>query len=275
MPPALNSTVFDLVDSAAFSPTASARWINGLFFYSLVLSLAAALFGILAKQWIREYLKWNTAIGDPRENVLVRQIRFEAWRDWNVEGVLWSIPFLLELAMIFFLVGIVILLWTLDSVVAIAVTALVAVFLAGFSAFTVLPIFSKRCPYKSPTAWVLLRMIWLTRSGILDFTGPIIRSLFDFLRQRVNPYDTTWSMFLLQVLREFWKICKERWRRIASRTTAIGAWDTLRRVASEWSCRIRHIHAPSLPQMGLQAVLRKIFTWSRFFGVIKIGRAHV
>ena len=101
MPPALNSTVSNLVDSATFSPPTSARWINGLFFYSLVLSLAAALFGILAKQWIREYLKWNAAIGDPRENVLVRQIRFEAWRDWNVEGVLWSIPFLLELAMIF------------------------------------------------------------------------------------------------------------------------------------------------------------------------------
>ena len=163
---AFNDTASALLAPSAFTPTTAARWINALFFISLVLSLAAALFGILAKQWIREYLKWNTAIGDPRENVLVRQIRFEAWRDWNVEGVLWSIPFLLELAMIFFLVGIVILLWTLDSVVAIAVTALVAVFLAGVLVFTVLPVFSKRCPYKSPTAWVLLRIIVRTYTKV-------------------------------------------------------------------------------------------------------------
>ena len=44
------TTVFGLVDSPAFSPTTSTRWINTLFFFSLVLSLAAALFGILAKQ---------------------------------------------------------------------------------------------------------------------------------------------------------------------------------------------------------------------------------
>ena len=255
LPPALNSTVFGLVDSAAFSPDTSARWINTLFFNSLVLSLAAALFGILAKQWIREYLKWNTAIGDPRENVLVRQIRFEAWDDWNVEGVLWSIPFLLELAMICFLVGVDILLWTLDSVVAVAVTTLVAVFLAGVSAFTVLPIFSKRCPYKSPTAWVLLRIIWVTRNGALDLTRLITRSSSRFLDRKVyRRDDMTWCSLLHLLLGDLWKICKRFWSRIAPQTIAMRAWKTLRRVSSECSERI-------LPEMDPRTVCDTARIW--------------
>lgn len=159
MPPAISAAINGLLNTSSFTPPTSARWINSLLFFSLVLSLAAALFGIMAKQWVREYLKWNSPLAAPRENVLVRQIRFENWEAWNVETVIWSIPFLLELAMILFLAGVVILLWTLDDLVAISVTILSAVFLGIVAAFTVLPIFVKRCPYKSPTAWALLRLV--------------------------------------------------------------------------------------------------------------------
>ena len=159
MPSTINTTISSLLTAPSFVPPTSARWINALFFFSLVLSLASALFGILAKQWLREYLKWNSPLAAPRENVLVRQIRFENWEAWNVETVIWSIPVLLELAMILFLAGIVILLWTLDNFVAISTTILSAVFLGIAAAFTILPIFVKRCPYKSPTAWALLRLV--------------------------------------------------------------------------------------------------------------------
>lgn len=149
----MNTPLVTLLDPPAFTPSPSARWINALFFNSLVLSLASAIFGILAKQWLREYMQWNSPLGAPRENVLVRQIRFEAWEAWNVGATIAAIPALIELAMILFLSGVVILLWTLDDVVAIAVTVVVAVFLGVVSAFTVMPVFFRRCPYKSPTAW--------------------------------------------------------------------------------------------------------------------------
>ncbi|EKM51715.1 uncharacterized protein PHACADRAFT_57377, partial [Phanerochaete carnosa HHB-10118-sp] len=108
--------------STSFVPSTAARWINILFFLSLVFSLAAALFGILAKQWLREYMKWNSTLGIPRENVLIRQLRYEAFEDWHISATISSIPALLELAMIMFLVGLIILLWTLDTVVAIVIT---------------------------------------------------------------------------------------------------------------------------------------------------------
>ncbi|EKM58683.1 uncharacterized protein PHACADRAFT_52647, partial [Phanerochaete carnosa HHB-10118-sp] len=118
IPPTLNMTMTSVLESQPFSPSASARWINVLLFTSLVLSLAAALFGILAKQWIREYMLWNSPLATPRENVMVRQMRFEDWESWNVDATIATVPALLEIAMVLFLIGMVILLWTLDDIVA-------------------------------------------------------------------------------------------------------------------------------------------------------------
>ncbi|GJE97493.1 hypothetical protein PsYK624_137140 [Phanerochaete sordida] len=153
IPTTVNSTLTSLIDTQPFSPGASARAINILFFLSLVLSLSAALFGILAKQWLREYLRWNSPLALPRENVLVRQDRIEAWEAWNVAAMISSIPALLEIAMILFLCGVVVLLWTLDNLVAIIITIVAALFLLAAAMFTLLPIIYTRCPYKSPTAW--------------------------------------------------------------------------------------------------------------------------
>lgn len=179
----------------SFNPSTSVRWINCLFFLSLVSSLAAALFGILAKQWLREYMKWNSTLGVPRENILIRQIRFEAWEAWHVAATISSIPVLLESAMILFLVGIVILLWTLDAVVAVVVTAAVALFLGAVAAFTILPVFFKRCPYKSPSAWACVMLC----DVVSDAIAYSIRFFTEYVRNirykywNISAVDVQWS----------------------------------------------------------------------------------
>lgn len=162
----LNQTLTSLLDSPEFSAPNSVRWINIFFFLSLVFSLAAALFGIRAKQWIREYMNWNAPLATPRENVLVRQIRIEGWEAWNVSATISSIPALLELAMILFLIGVTQLLWTLDDIVAVVITLAVGIFLCAVASFTIFPILFTRCPYKSPTAWAFLRLLNLARYTI-------------------------------------------------------------------------------------------------------------
>lgn len=134
--------------SQSFSASTSAIWINCLWFLSLILSLAAAFFGILAKQWLREYMKWNTSLGDPKENVLVRQIRFEAWKEWHLDTTLSFIPGMLEMAVVLFFIGLVILLWTIHYLVAIISSTAVGIFLIAVCAVMSLPAFFKRCPYK-------------------------------------------------------------------------------------------------------------------------------
>lgn len=186
-PDTFNSTTSALFSPALFTPSAAARWINVLFFISLVLSLAAALFGILAKQWLREYMQWNLSIGSPRENVLVRQIRYEAWESWNVDAIIVSIPAILELAMILFLIGIVILLRVLDNVVYIAVTSIISLFLLTIAAFTILPIFSRYCPFKSPTAWACVNASWFvitTATATVACAYLNIREIFNVLHLR-------------------------------------------------------------------------------------------
>lgn len=141
-----------ILSSQNFQPSAAVVWLNCLWFLSLVVSLASAFFGILVKQWLREYMKWNATLGDPKENVLVRQIRYEDWNHWHVDTVIGAIPGFLELAVILFVIGLVILLWTVHFAVALTVTIAVAFFLLLASFLLTAPVFFKRCPYKSPTA---------------------------------------------------------------------------------------------------------------------------
>lgn len=175
--PSMNATLTSLADPPIFVPSSAIRWINILFFLSLVFSLAAALFGILAKQWLREYIAWSSPLADPRENVIVRQERFEDWESWNVAATISAIPALLELAMILFLVGVTVLLWTLDDIVAIVVTVAVTVFLGAVLAFTILPIFFRQCPYRSPTAWAFLRLVEFTRCTVVLFAKRTFKAL--------------------------------------------------------------------------------------------------
>lgn len=161
-PPYINSTSNGtLISSEPFEPTAAARWINSLWFLSLTLSLTSAVLGILAKQWIREYLKWNGSSSVPRENVLLRQIRTQAWEDWHATAIISSIPALLEIAIVLFVSGMAIFVWTLDLVVAKVVTASVGLFLLLITTLTFLPAAFIRCPYKSPTAWVIVQVVRL------------------------------------------------------------------------------------------------------------------
>ncbi|KAK0501291.1 hypothetical protein EDD18DRAFT_730481 [Armillaria luteobubalina] len=43
-----------------FCPSASDSWVNGLWFTSLSLSLSTALFAVLTKQWIHQYMSSGT-----------------------------------------------------------------------------------------------------------------------------------------------------------------------------------------------------------------------
>ncbi|GJE89454.1 hypothetical protein PsYK624_055550 [Phanerochaete sordida] len=214
IPAAINATMNSILDSPPFVPSVSARWINSLFFISLVLSIAAALFGILSKQWIREYILWNSPLAAPRENVLVRQMRIEAWEAWNVTATISAVPALLEVAMILFLVGMVILLWTLDDVVAICVTAVVSLFLLVVSAFTILPVLFHRCPYRSPTAWACF-------------------SSFAFLNAQLYNLLHLLRLFSWPLAFRFKRLCEAALERSIARQSRMPSYSTSRRI-SPW-----------------------------------------
>jgi hypothetical protein len=114
-----NSSVTALADpsSSNFNPEQSDVWINALWFTSLVVALVSALVAIFVKQWAREYISW-TAASAGRNAVAVRQYRSKAWRHWGVKKWRDLVIALLQLALILFFSGLVILLWQLNGVIA-------------------------------------------------------------------------------------------------------------------------------------------------------------
>lgn len=149
------------VSPEPFSAATSSVTINCLWFLSLVFSLAAALFGMLTKQWLREYMEWTTTSWTSQNSIILRQKRYEAFLEWRVPAIIAAIPALLEVSVILFYCGLIILLWNIDQVVSTVVTAAIIVIISLAIVITVLPVFRPRCPYKSPSGWAFLRSAWM------------------------------------------------------------------------------------------------------------------
>lgn len=150
---AVNSIPPLAVATPSFVVTTTSIWINCLWVLSLLFSLTAALLGIIIKQWLREYLLWDSVLFPSREAVLLRHIRYDAWERWKVPVIISAIPAMLELALVLFLCGAAILLWTLNATVAIVVTVFGSLAFIAACAVNILPVFFHRCPYKSAVGW--------------------------------------------------------------------------------------------------------------------------
>lgn len=152
----INSTIPTLPRSN-FSASTTDITINVLWFLSLTLALMAALFALLAQQWIRQYADLPLVTGQKRAQV--RQRRFEALDRWCVPQIIVGLGLLLQAALFLFFGGLIVLLWRTNPIVAKATTSTVAFFITAFLLTAVLPVLSADCPYKSPLASGIRRPI--------------------------------------------------------------------------------------------------------------------
>lgn len=159
------------VDSASEPSNRDIR-INTLWFLSLGLSLISSLFAIMVQQWLREYRVPGYLT--PRERVRLRQYRYEGLLDWKVPQIVSILPVFLQIALILFLSGLCDLLFSLDQTVARVFIAFVGVALAAYSAFVVLPIAFRRCPYKNPIAHASSYALHVTVQTLLAIAGIIL-----------------------------------------------------------------------------------------------------
>lgn len=132
-----------------------------LWFSSLVFSLVSASLAILVKQWLQEY---SAAISSqPRERTRIRQYRFDGLVRWRVNRIIMLLPLLLQIALILFFAGLLVLLWSLNIVVAGIVTVLIAIWIAFWLFTIVVPALHVDCPYKSSEAWGFFGFLQSTR----------------------------------------------------------------------------------------------------------------
>ena len=168
------------LDDTSFQAPPSAVWINTLWFSSLVCSLASASIALMVKQWL-DQLRVGLS-GTSRDSARLRQYCLNGILKWQVGSIIVVLPILLQLALLLFLAGLVVLLWTLHPTVAAVTSALVGALVLFSVTITVLPAFQWDCAYQSPQALFvheLFRFQWnYVRVGFFA----LFRSLFPLWR---------------------------------------------------------------------------------------------
>ncbi|KAF8884534.1 hypothetical protein CPB85DRAFT_1232954, partial [Mucidula mucida] len=90
---------------APFTITSSVR-INVCWFLSLIFALTTAVLANLCKQWVCEH-RQEIPARSYQEEISLCQMRFESLRYWKVGGIVATLPLLLQIALVFFFIGIV------------------------------------------------------------------------------------------------------------------------------------------------------------------------
>ncbi|KAG8708428.1 hypothetical protein FRC08_018908 [Ceratobasidium sp. 394] len=151
LPPSASS----LQSLPEFAPSMSARWINGIWFTSLGLSLSAALISMLGKEWLTAYL--SSRPRPAHSHALLRQSRLEGLERWWALHIIALLPSLLHASLLLFAVGLVIYLWTMDVAVAAVMASVVAVTSLFYVVTAVLGAIFEFCPFVTEISGYLRR----------------------------------------------------------------------------------------------------------------------
>ncbi|KAI0797401.1 hypothetical protein BC629DRAFT_1256955, partial [Irpex lacteus] len=144
----INSTVAAATyPSAPFQPSPVNIRINVLWFASLLFSLISASFGILVKQWLREYLAVQNP--SPQARLRVRHLRYPELAKWQIFEIAAFLPLLLQLSLALFFIGLCYFTASVHSSIGYTALPLVAGWAFCFITVTLLPLFYPRCPYRT------------------------------------------------------------------------------------------------------------------------------
>ncbi|KAK0457161.1 uncharacterized protein EV420DRAFT_542980 [Desarmillaria tabescens] len=137
-----------LTPFSEFRPTTSDSLVNGLWFTSLSFSLTTALFAVLTKQWIHQYMAVPS--GTPRDRCRVRQFRYMGLQQWRVAFIIGLLPVLMSASLCVFVVGLVVFLVPLQVSIASIVGSITFISFTAYFVANFLPIIYPSCPYKTP-----------------------------------------------------------------------------------------------------------------------------
>ncbi|KAF8147248.1 hypothetical protein K438DRAFT_1460018, partial [Mycena galopus ATCC 62051] len=104
-----NLTGPQLPSTAHFEPTSSSRWINGLWFSSLLFSLMSALGASLAKGWVTQFS--SVVAGYSWDDAAVHCHRYAGINRWHLRLIIQCLPVLIHIAFFLFGAGLIVLLF--------------------------------------------------------------------------------------------------------------------------------------------------------------------
>lgn len=172
------------VEIPSFKPSASARWINTIWFMALALSLGAAMMAMLAKEWLSAFLA--SPPRHPYEYALKRQARIDALVSWNALRIVDFLPTLLHFSLLLFTLGLIIQLWLLDRVIAYIMVAASAALTLSYLSIVILGAAKENCPYRTRMSRYIAKLF---RRYKLSGLGGRKTSTDDVAHSRVTAND--------------------------------------------------------------------------------------
>lgn len=164
----VNSTM-QPVSSEPFVPDQRVVQLNVLWVVSLTLSVMAAFFTITVQQWLRRIpLPLHLTV---REAVRLWRLRRFGLIAWKVPAIISLLPVLVQLSVVLFLVGLYLLLETLNETTARVLLIFGSSSLGLFVVTAALPLLFSTCPYKSPVVPAVISMTQLSAVPVIVAVG--------------------------------------------------------------------------------------------------------
>ena len=158
-------------------PSITIIWVQALLYASLACSLFAALAAVMGKQWLNHYGSVGEQ-GNVEERGLKRQHKLTGLEVWHVRAVLEFIPFLLQISLLLFGLGLSAFIFSQNHIVA-----AILIVLNGLGAILYFTIIDMSlnfpdCPYYTPLSTLQGRLSSLAESKPRSWcTRLLIRSL--------------------------------------------------------------------------------------------------
>ncbi|KAF8180755.1 hypothetical protein K438DRAFT_1196746 [Mycena galopus ATCC 62051] len=139
--------------SSNFVPATSTRWVNGLWFLSLMFSLMSALGASLAQGWVTQFASTVSASGWGDASLHCQ--RLGGLHRWHLKAFIQCLPILIHLAFFLFSSGLVVLLFHDDQTIGIVVLVLTAVVSAMYVGNSVVSAHYRDSPFRTPVSDII------------------------------------------------------------------------------------------------------------------------
>ncbi len=195
MPQPFRSSGFDVI-------------LNSLLDASFLTSVITSAMTLWAKQWLRKYTLDESASSHDR--ALVRLHRYDVLRRWDIRAIVASISILLQVSVLLFSVGVVMLAYKADTALAAVLFGLNAAWWATtWVAALWGPTFAPTCPFKSPLSRAIFRVAYYFRrtlrlrspgSGLERWSVGKFRTLEERELDEITRHRSTQSKLELKAL---------------------------------------------------------------------------
>ena len=181
-------------DPTEFDPKPHFVVVNALFYASLGVILLAASIAMLIKSWVREFDRGLQALSIPEQRAKTREFRYLAMERWKLAYMVAGLPFLIQISLVLFALGLVILLFNIDTASFRVTTAIFGVGVLYYATTTTISVFVTSSPFHSPLSRLLGNMYQFVHArfcpGLDYFLSPNMDTTpvtaFGRLRRRIQ-----------------------------------------------------------------------------------------